>query len=122
MAPQAINTLTPSGSFSSDEFDPASSTLKIGLTPANDGPLRDVRVNLTLPAGMSFDYVDAGPNGWQCSGSGQSVNCSGSVDSTGTNYLRVGLQTAAAGNYPVRISASGSGWGPVATSVSLNRN
>lgn len=120
--PQAINTLTPSGSFSTDQFDPASSTLKIGLTPANDGPLRDVRVNLTLPAGMSFDYVDAGPNGWQCSGSGQSVNCSGSVDSTGPNYLRVGLQTAAAGNYPVQISASGAGWGPVSTSVSLNRN
>lgn len=119
--PPAINTLTPSGSFSSDEFDPGSSTLKIGLTPTGAGPLSNVRVDLTLPAGMSFDYADAGPGGWQCSPSGQNVSCTGSVDDTGTNFLRVGVRTDAAGSYPLSIATSGTGWGPATTSAVLDR-
>lgn len=121
--PAALNSFQPSGTFGQDRFEPSVATLKVALRPTGNGPVSGVRVVLSLPSGMSYDYVDPGPNGWNCSLFGQTVSCvPASADGRGTNFLRLGVVTSQPGFYPVKISVSGNGWGPNTAFALLHRS
>ncbi|MCW1249727.1 hypothetical protein ODZ83_05915 [Acaricomes phytoseiuli] len=74
-----------------------------------------------LPAGLSYDYVDAGPLGWSCTPAGQSLSCTtGNADGGGVNYLRIGLLAGQSGQGSVPITVTGNGWGPNSATAVLS--